>query len=77
MILTKVFPHTAEEEITKVEIVRLYDMFDKFKIEEDLLVKIDVEGYEDRVIEGSYMILGLAKLLIIENVIPALIKKMC
>jgi len=77
VILTKVFPHTAEEEITKVEIVRLYDMFDKFKIEEDLLVKIDVEGYEDRVIEGSYMILGLAKLLIIENVIPALIKKMC
>lgn len=48
---TSAFPHTTEEGVDDIEVRRL-DSLD-LRIEPNLMVKLDVQGYEDKVIKGG------------------------
>src|SRR5215467_7715802 len=47
------FPFTAGESKETVRVRRLDDCAEEVKIEEEILVKLDVQGAEDKVIEGG------------------------
>lgn len=60
------FPHTAESTSTQVKIARLDDVLSQARFESPLLIKIDTQGYEHKVISGGEATLAKAKLLLIE-----------
>jgi FkbM family methyltransferase len=60
------FPETARETIETVEVRRLDDVLAGIALEPGVLVKIDVQGYEDKVIAGGEQTISRAKALIIE-----------
>lgn len=61
------FPCTKN--ITREEIIvkRLDGIVDTLLLENDLLIKIDVQGYEDKVILGGYKVISKARMLIVET----------
>lgn len=62
----QIFPHSADSEILIVEIKTLDKIFENANLEENILVKMDVQGYEDEVIKGGMEIIKKAKVLVIE-----------
>jgi FkbM family methyltransferase len=60
------FPFTAEESCETVEVRRLDDIMADISLIDNILIKIDVQGYEDKVIRGGEKLIGRAKVLIIE-----------
>jgi FkbM family methyltransferase len=66
-VLTKAFPHTAREEYEKVSLRRLDDVAQDLVMNDEILVKIDVQGYEDRVILGGKSVLSRAAIVIVET----------
>lgn len=62
------FPHTAQSTKEKVSIKRLDDAVREFNLElkENILIKIDVQGYEDKVIAGGRSVISRAKVIIAE-----------
>jgi FkbM family methyltransferase len=62
------FPFTAKQEPVSIEITTLDAALGRRLAEmpKDILVKIDVQGYEDRVIRGGRMVLSTAKACILE-----------
>src|SRR5215203_7296691 len=60
------FPTSASHTSEKVEVKRLDDVLRGFRLEPEILVKIDVQGYEDRVIAGATETLARAKAVIVE-----------
>ena len=62
-----IFPFTAAETIETVDGRRLDDVLKDLYFEDNILVKIDVQGYEHRVILGGEKLLSRAKLLIVET----------
>lgn len=65
-IAAQLFPHTSKTTQSIVEIRRLDDIAPALGIVDDLLVKIDVQGFEDRVIQGGLNTIGRAQACIIE-----------
>jgi FkbM family methyltransferase len=61
------FPYTARQSQEIVPIRRLDDYADALKIQGNVLVKLDVQGYEDKVIEGGERLLQHTKVLIVET----------
>ena len=61
------YPFTAKEYLTKVRSARLDDIARDLKIEDNLLIKIDVQGFEDKVIAGGRNIIRRATILILET----------
>ncbi len=61
------FPHTDEAHLKKVKIKQLDLVAQELNFEDDLLVKIDVQGYEDRVIRGGQRVISRARVLIVET----------
>jgi len=61
------YPFTAEEQLIKVRSVKLDDMIEDLKIVDNLLIKIDVQGFEHKVISGGRNTVRLATILIIET----------
>lgn len=61
------YPFTTKESITKVRSTSLDDVAKELKIDDNLLIKIDVQGLEDRVIAGGKHTIELAAILIIET----------
>ena len=61
------FPETAENEVTEVSIERLNDFSEKMVIKHPLLVKVDVQGFEDQVLEGGMDVISNAAVIIIET----------
>ena len=55
---------TVDEKIT---IKRLDDIFDGLAVEKPLMIKMDVQGYEDQVISGGIKTLSQASVLLIET----------
>jgi len=47
------FPHTANNQAVHVPISRLDDYLEKMNLVPPILLKIDVQGYEDKVIKGA------------------------
>ena len=60
------FPRTARTETLEVEISVLDEIAPMLAIRDDLLVKIDVQGYEDRVIRGGRKTISRAVACIVE-----------
>lgn len=61
------FPFTKHTTAQKIKIKRLDDIVDKLDIVENVLVKIDVQGTEDKVIMGGERLLSRASILIVET----------
>jgi FkbM family methyltransferase len=61
------FPFTMNEMIETVEVKRLDDVLQGSYLEEHILIKMDVQGYEDRVILGGENVISRAKLLVVET----------
>jgi FkbM family methyltransferase len=61
------FPYTNKEGIEKIKVKRLDDIIHDLKVEDNILIKIDVQGYEDRVILGGKKLFSKAKVLIVET----------
>jgi FkbM family methyltransferase len=68
------FPFTAGETKEKVKIRRLDDCAEELNIEKEILVKLDVQGAEDKVIEGGRKLIQRAKILIVETSMDSLYK---
>ncbi|MBD2099630.1 FkbM family methyltransferase [Leptolyngbya sp. FACHB-261] len=68
------FPYTKEVIPQKVKILRLDDIASSLDLPQPILVKIDVQGFEDRVISGGMSVINRASTLIIELSIEKLYK---
>lgn len=60
------FPESAGESVEQVEVRRLDDVLPESSIEPEILIKIDAQGYEDKVLAGAPLTLAAAKAAIIE-----------
>lgn len=60
------FPHTENESQATVKVTRLDDVLDASTLGRDVLIKIDVQGVEDRVIRGGRAVFGVAEMVLIE-----------
>lgn len=63
---TNEFPGTDGETPVRVEVAPLDDLLAGHALESNVLVKIDVQGAEDRVIRGGRKVLGAAHCVLIE-----------
>jgi hypothetical protein len=61
------FPFTSHATIQNIEVRRLDDISDELDIVENVLVKIDVQGMEDKVIIGGEQLLSRTSIMIIET----------
>lgn len=64
---TNAFPHTAKVENIEVRIERLDAVVGRLDIQQPLLIKLDVQGYENQVLEGGGETFRKAKVVIIET----------
>jgi FkbM family methyltransferase len=60
------FPVSAGHTGEMVEVKRLDDVLRDFELEREILIKIDVQGYEDKVIAGAAETIAKAKAIIVE-----------
>ena len=63
----EIFPFTSDEELEKVEINTLDEIAQELDLEDNVLLKIDVQGYEDKVIMGARKLLSTIKIIIVET----------
>jgi FkbM family methyltransferase len=63
----KLFPYADSSEEVSVKVELLDDFYDQLKIIEPLFIKVDVQGYEDKVLRGGSKIFQQAKLVMIET----------
>ncbi|MDH4240186.1 MAG: FkbM family methyltransferase [Phycisphaerae bacterium] len=68
------FPYTKNVRIEEIEIRRLDEIIQELDIEDNLLIKIDVQGFEDKVILGGEKLISRASILIIETSFQPLYK---
>lgn len=66
------FPHTAQSSTVKVKVERLDDVAPALEIADPFLAKIDVQGYEDRVLCGGEQTLRRAAVIFLEMSFEAL-----
>lgn len=62
----EMYPHTKGGSKEEIEVKRLDDVLKNSDLEREILVKIDVQGYEDKVIEGGINIISQAKIALLE-----------
>jgi FkbM family methyltransferase len=60
------FPYTKKEILQKVDLVCLDDIASRLELRKPMLVKLDVQGYEDKVISGGKGVIGQADIVITE-----------
>jgi FkbM family methyltransferase len=60
------FPFTAETRQIKVPVCRLDDLAKDLNLGKNLMIKVDVQGFEDKVLRGGLETFSKAKLLILE-----------
>jgi len=63
----EVFPKSAGETLETVDVDTLDNIAQELELEDNILLKIDVQGYEDKVFEGARNILGRIKVIIVET----------
>ncbi len=61
------FPFTTGEASEEIALRRLDEVALDLQLEDDILIKVDVQGYEDQVIAGGRKTISGAKLLIVET----------
>lgn len=60
-----VFPFTTRSQLEKISVKTLDGMAPHVQLEDNLLIKLDVQGYEDKVILGGLKTIQKAKVLLI------------
>jgi FkbM family methyltransferase len=60
------FPYTEKARVEKIKISKLDDLAPNLAIQEPLLVKLDVQGFEDRVLRGGHKTIQRATVIITE-----------
>ena len=65
-IHAQLFPYTARTWVERVSVRTLDGVVTGLELRDNVLIKIDVQGYEDRVIRGGPRALARAKALIVE-----------
>lgn len=60
------FPHTQDQTLYKVDVVRLSDIGKTLNLQKPILIKLDVQGFEDKVIAGGKDVIEQAEIIIIE-----------
>lgn len=63
----KLFPHTTKHEDEEIETKKLDDVVKNLNLEKEILIKIDVQGFEMKVIAGGEKTFKTARAIIIEN----------
>jgi len=63
----RAFPFTSKDVLEKIVIKRLDDVAGDLELAENILIKLDVQGFEDKVILGGPKTIQMAKLLIVET----------
>lgn len=63
----ELFTFSADETLETIAVDTLDNVMEELELNDNILLKIDVQGYEDRVIMGARNILGRAKVIIIET----------
>ncbi|OUL29115.1 FkbM family methyltransferase [Nostoc sp. 106C] len=61
------FPETSDSHSINVKIEKLDEVAEKLLLTDSLLIKIDVQGYEDKVLNGGEATIKRAKIIIIET----------
>jgi len=61
------FPFTSGGVVERIAVKRLDDIAGNLKFVENVLIKIDVQGFEDKVLAGGRNIIQKAKVLIVET----------
>lgn len=62
----KSFPYTREEQIQKINVARLDEFATNLEIQFPMLIKLDVQGFEDKVIREGINTIKKAEIIIIE-----------
>jgi hypothetical protein len=60
------FPQSGKETSEEITIRRLDDVLATVKIDREILLKLDVQGYEDKVLAGGPDLLSKARVIVIE-----------
>jgi FkbM family methyltransferase len=60
------FPFTSNSISQKIEIAKLDDVADQLNLQRPILIKLDVQGFEDSVIKGGRNTISLADIIITE-----------
>jgi len=68
-------PHSAKSTILEIEIKRLDDVVNISDLRNNILIKIDVQGFEAKVIQGGKKVFQKAKVIIIETSFITLYEK--
>jgi len=61
------YPFTSRTKKEEVKIMRLDDALENEVLRMNILIKVDVQGYEDKVIKGGFNTFSKAKIIIIET----------
>ena len=61
------FPVTAGQSVQDVQVDTLDNCFEKLEYDSPVLIKIDVQGLEDKVIKGGQVTFSRAKILLVET----------
>lgn len=61
------FPYTKESKTVAVEMERLDDLASQLQLTDNILIKLDVQGFEQQVIAGGTTLFSQAKVLIMET----------
>lgn len=69
------FPYTKESKTVTVEMERLDDLTSQIKLTDNILIKLDVQGFERQVIGGGNQVFSQAKILIVETSFDTLYEK--
>lgn len=62
----KIWPQSADCEQEKIRVERLDDVFREKNLEKNVMIKIDVQGYEKQVIEGGVNVFSRATIAVVE-----------
>ena len=68
------FPKTSNSKPISITVERLDTIADKLTIIDSLLIKVDVQGYEDKVLRGGEKTIKRAKVIILETSFEELYK---
>lgn len=63
----RAFPHSSGEALETIDVDTLDNVAQGLKLEDNILLKIDVQGFEDKVIMGALNTLRRVKVIIIET----------
>lgn len=63
----ELYPKSADISKETIQVKRLDDIASQMEINGNILIKIDVQGFEDKVIKGGTSLLPRAKMLIVET----------